>query len=1069
LVWNVRLGAEHSGLDFWLNSISIHAPLSPIFLIGTHIDEVNKYELSIEKYKIKYPQIAGCYFVSSYNGKGIDELSKAIVETALKEKYMGEAIPSAWLEFEHALHGMKSKKNILDYTEIEKIGNNFGIFDKHELNQAISFLHDLGSLMHFNNEFLRDKVVINPQFMVDLMASLVSVHNNFIVDGKLKHKDVEKIWKKYDPQLHTWILKVTEKFDLTFAVPDLEINLVPCLMSETPLSSIDINMLDAMDDANAKNLKKETKIIYEFSYLPAGLFNRAQVRLFQITDNKTIWKNGSLLKKNNHLALILKLDNKIEVRVRGIQPENVVFLIHEVFETLIAESFNGISYDFSFPCPDCYEMGSISHDRCMYSASLVRKATQMKAVFLQCRNNFHVIPISDLHGRMPPDSLDNYDLHLRYSVRNLKNLKQKLSYDIAILYSSKDTQDSTQLHPRQMKQDLEKKGFSCWFTETPDLTNFDSILLILRNASLVLFCVSDNACQDDQKCAELFVYSKNVMEKPYILVALGNSMEWMKTQVGALITNEFFIKINTLERYKTSVKDLMDLTKKKLDLIKNVKDAGKAQNAPQIFISYCRVNSHDAVKKGTMVKNKNSLGWADPRELKNFLENEGYSVWVDYEQIGMKKTLFEDIVDGIRNCKCVIACISNEYAASENCMKEFRFASNIKMPIIFCLFGSANADAEWKNTELGIMSCLNTKEINFQLENPEAYKSVLNEIASFKIEPIKKQITISKNQSDVDDSKVDKAKQSEDEKYTEYNELFELAQRKFLRQVANFSDTASTRPFPRLFCLDIDPRYDSRDLIDTDKSQFSNSRKQAANSPSISKSLFSNISSPSSRFVSSQTSPYSSQSSPYSNNRNSNLNENNLSPNSNAYVHLNSETKKGKMCLRALCEHELGWHPTGGQLEYETLSNMPSGHFAYMIRILSLIKQSNLDLKVVNNLEKLVDIINYIDENLPSIDETTPVSHSSKRYESNDMYSALSTMNSSYPTNSFKDSYDSLKYYIIEKMEKLEQKRTLMNFSGSPKATPSSKDVNTENSYNNNRIDFFNLNRCSLPNGKILW
>ena len=335
LVWNVRLGAEHSGLDFWLNSIECHAPLSPIFLIGTHIDEVNKYELSVEKYKKKYPQIAGCFFVSSYNGKGVDELSKAIIDIALKEKYMGEAIPSAWLEFERALHAMKNKKNILDYSEIEKIGNNYGIFDKHELGQAIQFLHDLGSLMHFNNEFLREKVVINPQFMVDLMASLVSVHNHFIVNGKLLHKDVEKIWKKYDPALHNWILKITEKFDLTFAVPEQEINLVPCLMSETPLVSLD---WDLLDEYNPKNPKKETKIIYEFSYLPAGLFNRAQVRLFQITDNKTIWKNGSLLKKNNHVALILRLENKIIVRVRGVQPENVLFLIHEVFETLIGKN-----------------------------------------------------------------------------------------------------------------------------------------------------------------------------------------------------------------------------------------------------------------------------------------------------------------------------------------------------------------------------------------------------------------------------------------------------------------------------------------------------------------------------------------------------------------------------------------------------------------------------------------------------------------------------------------------------------------------------------------------------------
>ena len=86
--------------------------------------------------------------------------------------------------------------------------------------------------------------------------------------------------------------------------------------------------------------------------MPAGLFNRAQVRLFQLTNNKIIWRNGSLVKKNNHLALITRLENKIKVEARGIQPENLIFLIHEVIETLIAESFNGVIYDFSFPCPD---------------------------------------------------------------------------------------------------------------------------------------------------------------------------------------------------------------------------------------------------------------------------------------------------------------------------------------------------------------------------------------------------------------------------------------------------------------------------------------------------------------------------------------------------------------------------------------------------------------------------------------------------------------------------------------------------------------------------------------------
>ena len=39
------------------------------------------------------------------------------------------------------------------------------------------FLHDLGSLQYFENQFLKSKVVIDPQWIVDVMACVVSVHD----------------------------------------------------------------------------------------------------------------------------------------------------------------------------------------------------------------------------------------------------------------------------------------------------------------------------------------------------------------------------------------------------------------------------------------------------------------------------------------------------------------------------------------------------------------------------------------------------------------------------------------------------------------------------------------------------------------------------------------------------------------------------------------------------------------------------------------------------------------------------------------------------------------------------
>ena len=43
------------------------------------------------------------------------------------------------------------------------------------------------------------------------------------------------------------------------------------------------------------------------------------------------------------------------MQVYGQRPENVLLMVHEVFETLIAQSFNGVKYEYQLPCRQCVE------------------------------------------------------------------------------------------------------------------------------------------------------------------------------------------------------------------------------------------------------------------------------------------------------------------------------------------------------------------------------------------------------------------------------------------------------------------------------------------------------------------------------------------------------------------------------------------------------------------------------------------------------------------------------------------------------------------------------------------
>lgn len=58
------------------------------------------------------------------------------------------------------------------------------------------------------------------------------------------------------------------------------------------------------DDDILSDEDLQAMMIYNFDYLPSGLFNRAQVRLQQYSDESKLWRDGSLLRKNIHRGIV---------------------------------------------------------------------------------------------------------------------------------------------------------------------------------------------------------------------------------------------------------------------------------------------------------------------------------------------------------------------------------------------------------------------------------------------------------------------------------------------------------------------------------------------------------------------------------------------------------------------------------------------------------------------------------------------------------------------------------------------------------------------------------------------
>ena len=68
------------------------------------------------------------------------------------------------------------------------------LFSLLQISRALQFLHDLGTVQYFDNEFLSDHVVINPQWIVDVMKCVVSVKDSNILVRSYEMCDFCKIF-----------------------------------------------------------------------------------------------------------------------------------------------------------------------------------------------------------------------------------------------------------------------------------------------------------------------------------------------------------------------------------------------------------------------------------------------------------------------------------------------------------------------------------------------------------------------------------------------------------------------------------------------------------------------------------------------------------------------------------------------------------------------------------------------------------------------------------------------------------------------------------------------------------
>ena len=377
-------------VEYWINSIHTRARGSPIILVGTHLDDkeataeyVESYidtlirTLKPERFKssLGVQSIKGIYMVGSKKRIGINELVDGITDIAIKNQFVGRHFPSSWLKLESTVTTLRLNKSkpFMKWDEFERVAVGCNL-EPEAVKDVVKFLHSTGVLCYFDDSFTRlsDLVVLDPQFLTNVMASVITLKHRFGQDtrweGMLQSQDLPHIWKDYPKEIRSTLMSLLEQFEIAFKLPN-DNYIIPSLLPQLQPDIKSLWSITMGKPVEGLVFCRE----FHFEFLPLGFFSRLFIRNWHLPNFEIVnyWRNGQLLVHGNvhsllrynptSYKLVLEVHNKLAdknveeytlaIKVLRILIENIETTIEGWYETNV-EKF--------IPCSHCLSSGGYS-------------------------------------------------------------------------------------------------------------------------------------------------------------------------------------------------------------------------------------------------------------------------------------------------------------------------------------------------------------------------------------------------------------------------------------------------------------------------------------------------------------------------------------------------------------------------------------------------------------------------------------------------------------------------------------------------------------------------------------
>lgn len=327
---------QNTDFNYWLQMAELYGDGSPLYIV------VNKTDG-----RPPYPNLGGMRarfdFLREMLAANLDTLGEydksenaAAVNTADTQKvintltnriceleHVTQSLPLSWFHVRNELERIREAENI-NYISLDRyytVCAAYGLNDKDRKSQLqlSAYLHDLGAILHFQDDgALRETVILRMTWATD---AVFKTYDSPLVNagdrpGFFNKRDIGQIWHDemyVDKQEQ--LLALMLRFKLCYHVGETDDYIMPELL---PFAQPDYAA--SIPSLHPDELSHAPALRYSYDFMPRGIFARLAVEVHQLIAHgqKFIWREGTILQQGDSYALITETYGNREIVVRSI-------------------------------------------------------------------------------------------------------------------------------------------------------------------------------------------------------------------------------------------------------------------------------------------------------------------------------------------------------------------------------------------------------------------------------------------------------------------------------------------------------------------------------------------------------------------------------------------------------------------------------------------------------------------------------------------------------------------------------------------------------------------------------